>query len=53
MAFGTSDLIVPLSLDTTQFEGSLSKYEGQMTKLQASYPAAVFLPPLVDQTENC
>ena len=36
MASGTSDLIVRLSLDTTQFEGSLSKFEGQMTKLQAS-----------------
>ena len=36
MASGTSDLIVCLSLDTTQFEGSLSKFEGQMTKLQAS-----------------
>ena len=36
MASGTSDLIVRLSLDTTLFEGSLSKFEGQMTKLQAS-----------------
>ncbi|MBQ8092029.1 MAG: hypothetical protein IJ242_00410 [Clostridia bacterium] len=36
MASGTSDLIVRLSLDTTQFEGFLSKFEGQMTKLQAS-----------------
>lgn len=36
MASGTSDLIVRLSLDTTQFEGSLFKFEGQMTKLQAS-----------------
>ena len=36
MASGMSDLIVRLSLDTTQFEGSLSKFEGQMTKLQAS-----------------
>ena len=36
MASGTSDLIVRLSLDTTNFEGSLSKFEGQMTKLQAS-----------------
>ena len=36
MASSTSDLIVRLSLDTTQFEGSLSKFEGQMTKLQAS-----------------
>ena len=26
MASGTSDLIVRLSLDTTQFEGSLSKF---------------------------
>ncbi|MBQ9307817.1 MAG: hypothetical protein IJ229_07830 [Clostridia bacterium] len=36
MASGTSDLIVRLSLYTTQFEGSLSKFEGQTTKLQAS-----------------
>ena len=36
MASGTSDLIVRLSLDTTQFESSLSKFEGQMEKLQAS-----------------
>ena len=36
MASGTSDLIVRLTLDTTQFEGSLSKFEGQTTKLQAS-----------------
>ena len=36
MASGTSDLIVRLSLDTTQFEGSVSKFEGQMTKMQAS-----------------
>ena len=30
MASVTSDLIVRLSLDTTQFEGSLSKFEGQI-----------------------
>lgn len=36
MASSTSDLIVRLSLDTTNFEGSLSKFEGQMTKLQTS-----------------
>ena len=36
MASSTSDLIVRLSLDTTNFEGSLSKFEGQMTKLQSS-----------------
>ena len=36
MASGTSDLIVRLSLDTTNFEGAMSKFEGQMIKLQAS-----------------
>lgn len=36
MASSTSDLIVRLSLDTTNFEGAMSKFEGQMTKLQAS-----------------
>ena len=36
MASGTSDLIVRLSLDTSQFEGSLSKFEGQMTKLHTN-----------------
>ena len=36
MASSTSDLIVRLSLDTTNFEGSPSKFEGQMTKLQTS-----------------
>ena len=36
MASSTSDLIVRLSLDTTNFEGSLSKFEGQMAKLQTS-----------------
>ena len=34
MASSISDLIVRLSLDSTQFEGSLSKFDGQMTKLQ-------------------
>ena len=36
MASGTSGLIVRLSLDTPRFEGSLSRFEGQMTKLQTS-----------------
>ena len=36
MTSGMSDLIVRLSFDTTQFEGSLSKFKGQMTKLQAA-----------------
>ena len=36
MASSTSDLIVRLSLDTASFDGALSKFEGQMTKLQAS-----------------
>ena len=35
MASGTSDLIVRLSLDTTQFEGSLSKFEGQILSIQS------------------
>ena len=42
MASGTSDLIVRLFLDVTQFESSLFKFEGQLTKLQASYPAVAF-----------
>lgn len=40
MASRTSDLIVRLSLDTTNFEGSLSKFEGQMAKLQTAYTNA-------------
>ena len=36
MASSTSDLIVRLSLDTTNFESAMSKFEGQTTKLQAS-----------------
>ena len=40
MASSTSDLIVRLSLDTTNFEGAMSKFEGQMTKLQASCTTA-------------
>ena len=48
MASGTSDLIVRLSLDTTQFEGSLSKFEGQMTKLQASCTNAATGMSIID-----
>ena len=36
MASSTSDLIVRLSLDTTNFESAMSKFEGQTAKLQAS-----------------
>ena len=36
MASSTSDLIVRLSLDTTNFESAMSKFEGQTTTLQAS-----------------